>query len=61
MSLHRLERQLLWPSATPVSQLRQLIRTELSGDGELLRWAITSVRPAATGDRWLGLEAVVQR
>ena len=61
MSLHRLERQLLWSSATPVSQLRQLIRTELSGDGELLRWAITSVRPVATGDRWLGLEAVVQR
>ena len=61
MSLHRLERQLLWPSAIPVTQLRHLIRTELSGEGELLRWAITSVRPVATGDRWLGLEAVVQR
>ncbi|BEV36742.1 hypothetical protein [Synechococcus sp. M16CYN] len=58
MSLRCLQRKLIWPEHVSVSQLRAWVRSELTRDGEPLRWAITCLTTAADGTRLLQLEGV---
>ena len=60
MNLRRLDQQLAWPDEVPTKELREFVRSQLQLEGELLRWAITSVNQDSSGVRWLQLEAVVQ-
>ena len=60
MNLRRLDQQLAWPDAVPTTELQEFVRSQLQLEGELLRWAITSVNQDSSGVRWLQVEAVVQ-
>ena len=59
MNLRRLERRLSWPETVTSQALRGWVCEQLSPEGELLRWAITSVERDVSGSRWLQVEAVV--
>ena len=61
MNLRRLDQQLAWPDTVSAQELREWVRSQLLLEGELLRWAITSVNQDSSGVRWLQLEAVVQK
>ena len=59
MRLIRLQRQVVWPSELPLTELRGWIRQQLAAEGELLRWAMTEVSANADGGRTIQLEAVI--
>ena len=59
MRLTSLQRQFPWPEDVPLVELRSWIRQELADEGDVLRWALTAVRPAPGGVRTLHVEAVI--
>ncbi|AII48531.1 hypothetical protein KR52_05150 [Synechococcus sp. KORDI-52] len=59
MRLISLQRQFLWPADVPLVELRSWIRQQLAADGDVLRWALTSVRSSADGGRIVDVEAVI--
>ena len=61
MNLRRLDQKLVWPETVPAQELGGLVRRQLLGEGELLRWAITAVNRDSSGVRWLQVEAVFQQ
>jgi hypothetical protein len=43
----------------PLVELRSWIRQQLAPEGDVLRWALTEVRPAPDGGRTIQVEAVI--
>jgi|TARA_Y200000002_G_C22230604_1_gene475434 hypothetical protein len=57
--LTSLQRQFFWPADVPLVELRSWIRQQLAPEGDVLRWALTEVRPAPDGGRTIQVEAVI--
>ena len=59
MRLISLQRHFLWPADVPLVELRSWIRQQLAEEGDVLRWALTEVRPVPDGGRTIQVEAVI--